>query len=509
MKNRNAIKFFAVLAVVVFCTYLMLCGLKIGDNTVVKGFKDIRTGIDIRGGVSAQLQPKNVDLNTVTDEDLQSVKALIEKRLDDKNILDRTVTPDSEKKRVFVEIPWAAGETEFDANALIEDTIAMAKLTFYEVEPYTEVVEVVATEEPDNKKNKKNNKNKKADEEETSESTGPVEGVDYFVVKGEEDGGRYAKVGEVILEGKDVRNAAAVSQSGQTVVTIDFTSDGQKAFADATATISSKTDGMIGIFMDDTLISAATVKETINSDSCQIESDTFNENKDEALTLASRINAGNMPFEMDAVEVNTISATMGDSAYTVTQYALVIALLLIMIYLIAMYRVLGVVASIALLGHTSVNILVISNLGITLTLPGIAGVILSIGMAVDGNCVIFERVKDELRAGRTLRAAIDAGFKSAFAAVFDGNVTTIICCAVLWYFGTGAIQSFAITTIVGVALSFVSAITASRWLILGTIDLNIATNKTWYGITEKSMARFLRKQEALGLISGGEKKKKR
>lgn len=508
MKNRNAIKFFAVLAVVVFCTYLMLCGMKIG-NFQIKGYKDIRTGIDIRGGVSAQLQPKNVDLSSVTEEELQGVKALIEKRLDDKQILDRTVTPDSEKKRVFVEIPWAAGETEFDANALIEDTIAMAKLTFYEVEPYSESVEAEKVEVSDEKTNKKGKKNKKDDKKADKKTAEPVEGVDFFYVKGEEGGARYAKVGDVILEGKEVKKAAAVSHNAETVVTIDFTADGRQAFSEATGNIASKSNGMIGIFMDDTLISAATVEQKIDSESCQIESQTFNENKDEALTLANRINAGNMPFEMDAVEVNTISATMGDSAYTVTQWALVIALLLIMIYLISMYRILGVVASIALLGHTSVNILVIANTGITLTLPGIAGVILSVGMAVDGNCVIFERVKDELRAGRTLRAAIDAGFKSAFAAVFDGNVTTIICCAVLWYFGTGAIQSFAITTIVGVALSFISAITASRWLVLGTIDLNIATNKTWYGITEKSMARFLRKQEALGLISAGEKKKKR
>jgi preprotein translocase subunit SecD len=162
---------------------------------------------------------------------------------------------------------------------------------------------------------------------------------------------------------------------------------------------------------------------------------------------------------------------------------LMVSLLLVWVFMLLYYRLPGILANIALLAHTVIQLLVLSWMGISITLPGMAGIILTIGMGVDANIIIFERIKEELRNGKTLRAAIDVGFKRAFTAVLDANMTTLISAVVLYIFGTGPIQSFAITLGLGVALSFFTAVTASRILLRSVADIDIAKHKWLYGVS--------------------------
>jgi preprotein translocase subunit SecD len=197
--------------------------------------------------------------------------------------------------------------------------------------------------------------------------------------------------------------------------------------------------------------------------------------------LAETINAGALPFNLTAVEKKSISPILGKNALNVSLKAGVVALLLVWLFMLVYYRLPGILANIALLLHTVIQIQFIAYNHITLTLPGIAGIILTIGMGVDANVIIFERIKEELKNGKTLRAAIDVGFKRAFAAILDANITTTITGLVLWYFGSGPVKSFAITLIIGVLLSFFTAITASRILLKSVSDVNIAKHRWLYG----------------------------
>ena len=166
-----------------------------------------------------------------------------------------------------------------------------------------------------------------------------------------------------------------------------------------------------------------------------------------------------------------------------------IGLVLVMIFMIAVYRLPGIVASVTLITYTILDLILLSLFKANLTLPGIAGIILSIGMAVDANVVIFERIKEELLLGKSLRASLKAGFSNAFWAVFDSNVTTLIAAVVLWIFGTGTIKGFAVTLTIGVAVSFFTAVTLTRYLLKLVMDMG-TTNKLWlYGITKKEAAK--------------------
>ncbi len=259
--------------------------------------------------------------------------------------------------------------------------------------------------------------------------------------------------------------------------------DGATRFAEATGRLIGKP---IAIFMDDQLISAPTVQAHITGGEATISIGGQNgseEQKAEAANLAGLIKSGSLPFKLEAKQVNNISPTLGASALSVSLLAFVVAFILICLFMIIYYRLPGFVASIALFLHTILEILFLSWLGITITLPGIAGLILTIGMAVDANVIIFERIKDELRSGKTLHAAIDVGFKRAFSAILDGNVTTLIAAAVLLKFGTGPIQSFAYTLGIGVILSFITAVTATRIMLRTISDLDLAKHKWLYGVT--------------------------
>jgi len=264
-------------------------------------------------------------------------------------------------------------------------------------------------------------------------------------------------------------------QTGSVNVVLKLNGEGKEKFAEATGRLLYKP---IAIFMDDQLIVAPTVQDQITQGEAVI---TGQRDAKEAGELAATIKAGALPFRLVAKEINSITPSLGEGALRVTINAGIFAFILVFLFMLLMYRLPGFLANIALFGLVVVQLAAIVWLRISLTLPGIAGIILSIGMGVDANVVIFERIKEELKSGKTLKASIDLGFKRAFTAIMDSNVTTLISAVVLYLLGTGPIKGFAVTLFTGVMLSFFTAVTASRIMLKSVSDLDIAKNRWLYG----------------------------
>lgn len=433
MRGSNAVKFFSILLIIGILTWIAAYGSILGFE--IPGVRDIRTGIDIQGGVDARLYAITKDNSKPKEADLDAAKVTIRKRLDSQNIFDSVITVDKAKGYIIVQIPHKKGEA-FDPQKSIEEIGKTALLTFREVD--------------ESKKDKD---------------------------------GNYLPVGKVILEGRDVKDASAeVAPEGGYQVSLTLTSEGGKKFSEATGRLVGKP---IAIFMDNDFIDAPNVQSQITGTSARISlpGGATNEMKDQAKNLAGLIKSGSLPFSLEAKQVNNISPTLGSNALKVSIYAFVVALILICLFMIFYYRLPGLIASIALILHTVLELLALSWTHLIVTLPGIAGLILTIGMAVDANVIIFERIKDELKNGKTLHAAIDVGFKRAFSAVLDSNLTTLISAIVLWKFGTGPIQSFAYTLGIGVVLSFITAVTASRIMLKAIQDIEVAKHTWLYGVS--------------------------
>ena len=265
------------------------------------------------------------------------------------------------------------------------------------------------------------------------------------------------------LTGDDVvRAEVGMNESGKYIVALTFTAAGGEKFAAATGELAGKSESMC-IYLGDEIISQPKVSQQITGTSASIESfDTY----DEADAIASVIDSGKLPLEFSVSEAQLISATLGESALTDSLIAGGIGLAVIFVIMIIFYGGLGLVASIALVIYTLVLIMLLAFIpGIQLTLPGIAGILLSIGMAIDANVVIYERIREEYASGKTLSNSIKAGFGRAVITVIDANVTTIIAAVVLWIISPGSVKGFAITLFIGVLLSMVTAVFVSRWLI--------------------------------------------
>ncbi|MDR1558569.1 MAG: protein translocase subunit SecD [Clostridiales bacterium] len=273
------------------------------------------------------------------------------------------------------------------------------------------------------------------------------------------------EAGNTLLTGGDVADAkreyVSTSQgaAGQYVVSLSFNSDGVKKFADATTANLNKT---ISIFLDNEMISSPTVNAAITDGNAIIEGSFTSET---AETLARTIRQGSLPFALEVLYVNNVGAKLGANALNMGILAGLIGTGLVLIFMLIIYRVSGLAANIALVIYVGIVLILLSLFEITLTLPGIAGIILSIGMAVDANVIIFERLREEIASGRSIRSAIDAGFKRAFPAILDSNVTTLIAAAVLFWLGTGPIKGFAQTLAIGIAISMFTALTVTRFIL--------------------------------------------
>ncbi len=453
MKSKRTGKpvFFVVLILILALTYTAFFGVEnyYGDTrkVYVKGANDIRWGIDIRGGVEAVFSPDKEDVD-ITDDDMDAAKAIIETRLVNKNITDYEVYTDTDNHQIIVRFPWAADESDFDAAAAVQELGETALLTFCRNE----------------------------DKE------------------------------DVILSGaQDIERAqAGVDEDGNYVVYLYFTDAGTSKFAAATAEL---VGSKISIWMDDQEISAPTVNEAITNGTAYINGMAGSE---EAKELADKINAGSLPFALsvDDTKLQIISPSLGSDALNVMLIAGSIAFGIVCLLMILRYRLNGVIASFALLGQLAGTIACISGFfpnadSFTLTIPGIAGIILSVGVGVDCNVIASERIRDEFRKGKTIDGAIDSGFKNSLSAIIDGNVTIVIVSVVLMgAFGTpdsfiakifspimsllgssitGSIYSFGYTLLVGVIFNLLMGVLASK-LMLKSVSQLKPLRKPWlYG----------------------------
>ncbi|HEX3026670.1 MAG TPA: protein translocase subunit SecD [Clostridia bacterium] len=410
--------FFVVLLVILAISYLSAFGVR-------SNYGDVSTAIikgaqDMRFGIDIR---GGVDVTfrppknfNATSDQMKAAEAIINQRLDNLKISDREVYTDTAHDRIIVRFPWKSGEKSFDPESAIKELGATALLTF---------------KAPD---------------------------------------------GTVVLSGSDVKNAspAYVQTTGQYVVNLTLSDTGKTKFAAATKKYLGQ---IITINMDNQTIESPSVKSEIDNGQAEIEG---NFTSASATALANKINAGALPFKLETDNFSTISPTLGSNALNVMLLAGGVAFGLICLFMMLYYRLPGVVACIALCGHLAGTILAISIPQFTLTLPGIAGIILSIGMGVDCNVITAERIKEELRTGKTLDGAIDAGFDRSFSAIFDGNVTVIIVGIILMWLGSGSVKSFGYTLICGVVFNFVMGLMASRLMLKSVSRFSFARKDALY-----------------------------
>ena len=295
--------------------------------------------------------------------------------------------------------------------------------------------------------------------------------------------------GNVIFEGDKVKGAVAnFGPTGNSLadehhVVIEFTDEGKDAFAKATAAAAAKPEGSnyISITLDGTPISQPRVQEAINSNTCTISGSFTQESANE---LASLIDSGNLPVELEEKELRHVGATLGSNALSTSIKAGAIGILLVMIFMILVYRLPGFVSSIALVAYTAIFAILLVAFKVNLSLPGIAGIVLTIGMAVDANVIIYERIKEELRDGKSVRTAVKNGFKGATSAIVDSNVTTIIAAVVLVVLGSGAVYGFGITLLIGTLVSMFTALVITRVFLTSLANMGVGA---WImGATRKS-----------------------
>lgn len=422
MKAKSILKLSLAVIVIAFLAYIAAFGLTIGKFSIPKALdpdptRGIRKGLDLAGGSVVVFEADTE--GAVSADDMDAVVAVMRSRLDKMDYTEAPVVKQGDR-RVRIEIPEVNDPEE--AIALLGKT---AKLTFRDAE------------------------------------------------------------GNILMEGGvDVKGAkamyGAVDNSGSQghYVQLELTSEGQAKFADATARISTRTDGgnYIAIYLDEEMISDPRVSQTINDTTCVITGDFTS---DQTKTLAAQIQSGQLPFGLKDVEKRTVGAQLGNDALNKSLMAGGIGLLLVMLFMIIMYRGCGFVADIALIGYIGIISLVLTLTRANLTLPGIAGVIITLGTAVDANVIIFERIKEELSVGKTIRASVDSGFKRAFTAIIDSNITTLIAAVVLYYFGTGTIRGFATTLFIGTIVSMFTAIFVTKFLLKQMVGLNIRNPKLY------------------------------
>ena len=412
---------------------------------------DIRLGLDLAGGVSITYQVVGDKPST---EDLNDTVTKLQKRIEnelgsDSSTTEASVYPVGDD-RITVEIPGVK-----DANALLEELGTPGSIYF-----------IKQTDASGNQNY-------------TYDSS-----IGNYKLNYELDD--LIANGSVILQGSDVKSATATNQQNQTtgatqaVVSISLTDKGTKAFADAT-TAAYAAGQSIGIYYDGQFVSVPKVNAAITDGKCVIEGmKTF----DEADSLASYIRIGGLNLELKELQSEVVGAQLGSSALSTSLLAAAIGLIIVMAFLIFMYRVPGVAASLALALYTGLMLFVLWAFDITLTLPGIAGIILSIGMAVDANVIIFARIREEIAAGKSVIAAIEIGFKKALSAIVDGNVTTLIAAAVLGVLGSGTVKGFAITLAIGVVLSMFTALVITRILMNALYAIGVRDVK-FYGKAKK------------------------
>lgn len=426
----------AILIVIAALIYVAAFGAGSG----IKGVREMRYGIDIRGGVEAVFEPQGLD-RSPSEKELDIARQVIETRMDNQNIVDREVTVDKDGGYIIVRFPWKSGETNFNPEEAIAELGEMAELTF---------------RDPD---------------------------------------------GNVLIRGKDVQNAAPETANNNGIksyqVALSFNAEGSKLFEDATGKLIGK---RMSIYMDQDLISSPTVQTKISGGQAVI---TGMQDYDDAKNLAEKINAGSLPFSLKTTNFSTISPSLGNNALSIMIYAGMAAFLVICLFMLVFYKLPGAVACVTLVLQTVLQMLAVSIPQYTLTLPGIAGIILTIGMAVDTNIIISERISDELKKGISVKGAVLTGYKNAFSSVLDGNVTTAIVAVILMFLGSGTMLSFGYTLLIGMIVNLLVGVSVSKQLLLSLIKNNPWNDNKWFRIRkDKKIIPFYQKKYIFGIISG-------
>ena len=284
------------------------------------------------------------------------------------------------------------------------------------------------------------------------------------------------EAGVTALNGTDLKDAhAQIDQANKNLVALEFTEEGAQKFADLTTKNIGK---KIAVLLDKKVLTNPTVNEPITGGKAVI---TGSQTIEEAQNLAILMRSGSLPVKVDIVETRTVGPTLGQDSKDKSEFAFMVGIGAIIIFMLAFYRLSGLIANVSLALYVLMLLFSLKLLDATLTLPGIAGIILSMGMAVDANVLIFERFKEEFRNGKTLRNAMDSGFSRAFATILDSNVTTIIAAVVLFFLGSGPIKGFAITLGLGSVLSMFTAITVTQYLLKLLIGSNLFKNSKFFG----------------------------
>ncbi len=434
MKAKNVISFLLVMVLILAIAYISAFDVKIGNIEVPSTFdkeKGIKQGLDLVGGSIIVFEPDVKDLSKVTSDEMGAAESIIRARLDAAGYSEATISRQGDTG-IRVEIPNID-----DPQEAVKMIGATAKLEFLDADK------------------------------------------------------------NVIMDGSKKYVSGAVSKYGQIseggsneyYVQLSFSKEGQKVFKEATekaVAATSENKNYISIALDGEVQMSPSVKEVIDSDSCVI---TGGYTAEAAESVANLISSGQLPFSLKDAELRSVGPTLGSKALSTSLKAALIGIILVMIFMLLVYRLPGLVADISLIAYISLVTLImagffVTKFRVTLTLPGIAGVILSIGMAVDANVVIFERIKDELRAGKSVGAAVNAGFNRAVTAVIDSNVTTIIAAVVLYIFGTGTVKNFAVTLFIGIVISMLTAVTLTKFLLKQIVGFGVK-NPVLYGIAKR------------------------
>ena len=308
---------------------------------------------------------------------------------------------------------------------------------------------------------------------------------------------------KVLMDGSMISTAEATTQQksatglSENVVKITFTGKGAKKFGKIT---SEHVGEQLSMIYDGKEVSSPNIESAI-TDGVAIVSGNFEKFSD-AEEMASTLRIGALPLELKNIRSNIVGAKLGVTSLETSLWAGVVGFILVIIFMIVMYRVPGVAASLALVLYVAATLFALNGLGVTLTLPGIAGVILAIGMAVDANCIIFTRIREELATGKTVRSSIKIGFEKALSAIIDGNVTTLIAAVVLYIKGSGTVMGFAQTLAIGIILSMFTAIFVTRWLLYGFVEIGLDSASLFGVQKERKTINFVGNFKKYIVISG-------
>ncbi len=427
-RKNNELIFFILIAIIAFTSFVTVYGLDLGSYKVEPVASTVKLGLDIKGGVVVVYEAQTDETGTDLLKTMNQAKSVMGKRIDEFGLTEPNITIQGDN-RIRIELPGVK-----DTQEALEIIGQTAQLEF---------LRVIYDADSDTNT--------------------------YVISDMYKEDFNY----EPVITGNDVKDSfLSKDEYGKPAVAIELNDSGTRAFYEAT-----KIGGQIAILLDGKVISAPSASEPI-PDGNAIISGSFT--LEEASQLAALIRGGALPVEMKEIQTSVIGPTLGLDSMNKSVDAAKVGMLLIVIFLIGYYKLPGLVASISLVFYASIIMVIMSTFGATLTLPGIAGLVLSVGMAVDANVIIFERLKEELRNGKTVRSSINFGFQRAMRTILDANITTLIAGVVLFNFGQGPIKGFAVTLMIGIIVSMFTAIVLTKALMINGLAFKVFSNKKLY-----------------------------